>query len=284
MEINNRVVFLKLIDIFYEVILKCLREVQTTKDTCNLSLLTDASLSGFKFFQTAMTLNFLSKGTPLSTPSHTQEKKIDVVSIQALLRSQLEAFLTFHHMFFDTKCSSDEREYRYLRYKIESVVQILVLGNFASNPSREAIISNHDRKLYELKERITNNSFFKTLEGKEREELLKSIAEKKKSKNTRPRWREKAKSAGFSNSLGDYVYSFLSTSVHSEYISIANATLSDNDTDGIFYILNILVANMILELSSLFPDTKQIWQGQREVQDYIDLGRNSNITFSLGKE
>ena len=74
-----------------------------------------------KFIEHAVTILYLSRGTNQNLPSF-KFSFIDSASIDVLTRAALEAFLTFHYVFYAPQ-TKEEKDYRYWAYKAAGIAE-----------------------------------------------------------------------------------------------------------------------------------------------------------------
>lgn len=286
--ISNRVVFIKLADLLDSVVLWSLKESNRGGNAAQREIRACAAILAYSFLLRALSIRHLSKGTPKDLPSQKADSAatIDEPSLDTLLRAEIESFLTLHWIFVEPQ-SSTEKEYRFLIYKVQGINQVLKLPLSREDSESIRINEKHRVDLQTYRERIIGNEFFHQLSEKERQAVLDKIDSKKRIRWI-PTWRDIARRAGFSESLANFVYGVVSASAHSEFLALASA-IPWEDSESIekmerhtFYVLNIMVANMISGLSSLFPSAAHLWQAEKPVvQFWVDAGRQET-TFSVG--
>lgn len=196
---------------------------------------------------------------------------IDFASAKVLLRSQMEAFLMYHHIYVNPK-SESEKELRYNAWLYTSIIQrggnVTAEGNFA-----KAQKVKDNLTISELKKRIQQLPAFKNLSNKQQNSLLEK-GNGKLFKN----WDTIIKESGFSekHSLFQY-YWLLSAYAHSEGVSILQIKQSNRDSINDSAIADLfvsiqIVCCMILSIKKLFKAIEIQYNGlPQELQDTIEI-------------
>jgi hypothetical protein len=134
----------------------------------------------------------------------------------------LETYLLFYYIYADGS-DNDTTEYRFWSWLREGL-----LDRQRARPTSETGIAKLREEKEEIRiieDKISSNKCFKSLSGKQRKIYMTTGKWRYRS------WKELAKSAGFSDSLSERIYSFLSGYAHSESISVIQlATSPDYST------------------------------------------------------
>jgi hypothetical protein len=228
-----------------------------------------------KFIFQASTILHLSHGTVIQDlPSLNKLNFLDSTSIDVLTRVLLEAFLVFHYVFYapTTKEDKEDKDYRYWAYKVG------IAGRRKAAEKEE---------LDKIREMLKSNKVFQNLSVKQQKQTLKG-------EGRLPSWRMIAIDAGFSEMLTSEIYWFLSGSVHSSFLSVAQSVEiqtkgEQEDTISTSMItMNPVIANMIHEYCGLFPKAQEVLSKDREgsyiVDWWIQVNRNvDDITSKAQK-
>jgi hypothetical protein len=175
----------------------------------------------YKYLQHFLSVLHLSKGTTVKVMGD-QKIFYDMSSINVLIRAALETYLLFYYIYADGS-DNDTTEYRFWSWLREGL-----LDRQRARPTSETGIAKLREEKEEIRiieDKISSNKCFKSLSGKQRKIYMTTGKWRYRS------WKELAKSAGFSDSLSERIYSFLSGYAHSESISVIQlATSPDYST------------------------------------------------------
>ncbi len=163
-----------------------------------------------KFINHAVTVLYLAKGCILRLPSW-EFRLLDFASVNVLTRVLLEAFLTFHYVFY-TPTTKEEKNYRYWAYTAAGIAE---REKFPTKKYRQKQAAEKE-ELDELRERLKSNSVFQSLTDNHKKRILKG--EWRLSS-----WRKIAIDAGFSEMLASHMYRHLSGSAHSSSLSVVQS-------------------------------------------------------------
>jgi hypothetical protein len=170
----------------------------------------------YKYLQHFVSVLYLSKGTTVKAMG---EQKIfyDMSSINVLIRAALETYLLFHYIYADGS-DNDTIGYRFWSWLREG----LLLRQTVRPTSQETITKLKEEKeeIRKIEDKIRSNKWFKSLSEKQRKNYMTKGKWRDRS------WKQLAKSAGFSDSLSETIYSFLSGYAHSESISVIQLATS----------------------------------------------------------
>lgn len=184
----------------------------------------EADLLAQKFFLHCMSLEKLS--TPQLYQSSLMQRQfelLDPISVWALLRSQFEAYLAFHHLFV-TPTSDEERE---IRYKLWVVSGLKYRNRFPATIEAHIQQQERERKqIEELIEEIKQTPIYQGLLDEEKKKLKDIIKRKdwkvafKDSHAISLSWPQLGQRTEMNQSLFSEIYNYLSIHSHPTYISV----------------------------------------------------------------
>ena len=218
-----------------------------------------------KFIEHAVTILHLSHGTNLNLPSF-KFSFVDFASIDVLTRASLEAFLTFHYVFYVPQ-TKEEEDYRYWTYKAAAIVERqdfpTVTEEFEQNRAEDG------EEFTQLREKLKSNAVFQSLTEKQKKRILRGEWRLKS-------WREVAIDAGLSEMLASHVYRILSGRAHSSFLSVLQSVETQktkNQEEDIIIsmsIMNPVIANMVREYCGLFPKAQEVLSKDSEGSGIVD--------------
>jgi len=225
-----------------------------------------------KFVEHAVTILYLSRGTEQNLPSF-KFSFIDSASIDVLIRVALEAFLTFHYVFY-VPDTVEERNYRYWAYKAAGIVERQDFPALTEKFKQKRAADKE--QLDKLHQQLRSNPVFRSLTDKQQGRILKGEWRLKS-------WREIAIDAGFSKMIASDMYRLLSGCAHSSSLSVVQAVGAHIDREDEQVIsssmstMNIVIANMTKEYCRLFSKAQDILSkdlaGKNLVEEWIQRDR-----------
>lgn len=238
--------------------------------------LLDAHRLANKFIGHALTVLNLSRGYKVKElPSFQPVNFTDSWSIDVLTRAAMEAFLIFHYVFY-APTTIEEKDYRYLTYKVAGLAE---RQNLPESISEHKHQKTEEKKVLEkFRTTLESNAVFQSLTAKQQEKIFsgKGKWRWKPSCNKEVSWHDIAVHAGFSNMLASHMYSHLSGYAHSSHTSVLQVSqaLENKDVDMLvkpsMNTINILMANMIHEYCVLFPEAKVVLE-QSGASEFVDM-------------
>jgi len=231
-----------------------------------------------KFIGHALTVLHLSRGYRVEgLPSFQPANFTDSWSIDVLTRAAMEAFLIFHYVFY-APTTIEEREYRYLTYKVAGIAERQTY--LASIFEHEQQKAEEKKVLEELRAKLESNIIFQRLTPKQKTGLFegKELILWRWNPDVRRvlSWYDIGIDAGFSDMLASHMYGHLSGYAHSSHMSVLQVSqaLENKDVDMLvkpsMNTINILMANMIHEYCVLFPEAKVVLE-QSGASQFVDM-------------
>ena len=194
---------------------------------------------------------------------------IDFSSIFSLLRVQLETYSVFYHLFAD-KCPVEEKIIRFRLWELDSLKSIEKY-NKPNNDNIPSILNQNKENIEHCISIINSLDFFKNLEFKQQNWLIKYAnwkfsSESLKNKDKR-KWKlsinQMTMNTGLSKSLFSDWYSFTSIHIHSSYWSIIqNDTLKREEKITMEY---VAILQAVFVTSFLIKDFCKIYETARLV-------------------
>ena len=171
----------------------------------------------FKFCLHGLTLHNICSGLTLQSSYFEKElngaKVIDISSVKVVLRSQLETFLMYYHIYVNPK-SDDEKQLRYHAWIYSALLQrqnFPTTTEFGKQQKEKDLI-----EIENIKIEIQKLSSFSNLSVKQQKALLKTGSGKLFN-----HWAEILKETGFSDKHAfSTIYNYLSMYSHSEGVSV----------------------------------------------------------------
>ena len=207
----------------------------------------------------------------------------DSGSINVLGRAALESFLVFHYVFIEPR-SDDEKDFRYYLWLHASYIDRQNFPPISEEGKKQ--LNDEKKTIDTLKEKINNNSFFKQLNKKQKEGLLKKMEKGKdawrlqwqgQKRQWQPQsWSNIGVSAGLSEILAKHFYSFLCMYAHSGCQSaqqVGNAETAEIQKDlclATMKLIMIAMANMINAYCQMFEKSKDVLQKDEDAKKLID--------------
>jgi len=228
-----------------------------------------------KFINHALTVLYLSDGTKTNLPSFLFGLT-DFISIGVLTRVSLEAFLTFHYVFY-APTTKEEKDYRYWCYKAAGIAERQDAP--ASTEEYKQKQAEEKKELNRLRDKLEANAIFQNLTQGQGKQILKG-------KWKLPSWYNIAIDAGFSGILASDMYRLLSGFAHSSFLSVVQSVeiqknRKQQDTiSSSMVIMNIVIANMTKEYCGLFSKAQDVlskdYDGSYIVDWWIQVDRHLN--------
>ena len=236
-----------------------------------------------KFTNHALTVLYLSRGTNQDLPS-VLFSLADFASIDVLTRASLEAFLTFHYVFY-APATKEGKNYQYWAYKAAGIAERQNVPA-STEEFRQKLVADR-KELNELREKLKSNAVFQSLTDNQRKRILRGEWRLKS-------WREIAIDAGFSEILASDMYKYLSGSAHSSFLSVDQAVktqINKKEEEAIsssMGIMNAVIANMIREYCGLFSKAQDVLskdcEGGYIVDWWIQVDRGLNEFANIGQD
>ena len=254
-------------------------------DVTERERLLDAHRLANKFIGHALTVLHLSRGYKVKElPSFQPVNFTDSWSIDVLTRTAMEAFLTFHYVFY-APATKVEKDCRYWAYKAAGIAERKNAPASTEEYRQKQV--EEQKELDKLHKWLKSNTVFQSLTDKQKNRILGGEWRLKS-------WREIAIDARFSNMLASHIYSHLSGYAHSSHMSVLQVSqaLENKDMDMLVEpsidIMSILNANMIWEYCELFPKAQDVLRGSGAsnfVEVWIDIGRrlDENLDTATGR-
>lgn len=227
-----------------------------------------------KFIGHAASVLYLFRSTTLPDVKVTDRgiSFFDPGSINVLGRAALESFLVFHYVFVEPR-SDDEKDFRYYLWRYASYIDN---QKFPSRSEEGKKQLNDEKKIIDtLQNKIKNNSIFKQLDIKKKEELLRKM-EKGKEAWRLQSWTNIGVSAGLSEILAKQFYGHLCAYAHSGYKSaqqIGNAQTKETQKAlcvATMKLIMIAMANMIKAYCQMFEKSNDVLQKDEDAKKLID--------------
>lgn len=199
------------------------------------------------FFKQYNTILSLSKSTRyIYLPKYNY---IDIKSINILIRSAHELYLTYHHLFY-SKVFPDfegilEQEFKIINYKLSGEVankkSALLIKDFNGSYHlyEKSIVGIESRKK-NLLEKINKNDIYKSL-PKNIKNLIKS-GEWKINKEKKLSWTDLLENTPMSKKYGVFEYHSMSAYAHTTYSSLQLEAEHDHNIDGLLCHLYIVAS------------------------------------------
>lgn len=185
-----------------------------------------------------------------------KHKIVDRASSIVILRSQLEAFLMYRHLYVNTK-NDDEREFRYLAWIYASLKMRQKYPENTSVGKRKR--AEEKIEIEKIQERIQGLNSFDELSDKQKIAIFKEGSSK-----LFKHWSTILVESGYSeNHIFSIEYKYWSTYAHSEGLSImqlhdSTFRKNENDTSVIsdIHSSKLLISSMIIFLCNSFEEVK----------------------------
>lgn len=245
----------------------------------NERLLIARSLTN-KFIEHAVTILHLSHGISLKLPSF-KFSFIDSASIDVLARATLEAFLTFHYVFY-APITKEEKDYRCWCYQAAGIVERRDFPALTEEFKQKLVADKE--QLDKLHRQLKANAVFQGLTEKQKKRISKGEWRLKS-------WREIATDAGFSKMIASNIYRSLSGRAHSSSLSVVQtmethiSRRDEQDISSSMGIMDAVIANMVREYCGLFSKARDVLSKDSEGSGSVDwwirvgsgLGEFTNI-------
>jgi hypothetical protein len=232
-----------------------------------------------KFYDHAFFVFYIStKRSILNLPLCGQICISGLCSIDVLTRAAMEAFLTFHHVFFAPK-QVEDKNYRYWAYILAGHLERQKHTSLSLREYMEPdLLSQYEKTMAadkdlitDLKERLESNGVFQGLSRSQKKQILRGNWRSESS------WKDIAYDAHFCQMLAEQVYSFLSGYAHSSSISVLQIKAAYKHraenilTAPSINVINMMAANMISEYCELFPKSKEAFKKHPEEVELVDF-------------
>jgi hypothetical protein len=168
-------------------------------------------------------------------------------SIDVLVRASIEAFLTFHYVFYSPK-NDEEKNYKYWAYRLAGHMErknIPILS-----PEYKQKIDEDNNAIIDFSTKLASNSSFNSLASRQRNRTLKGGWRLLN-------WKDIALDANLSKMIAHY-YGHLCGFAHSSSLSVLQIAQAHQKHEQkllitpSIYSTNIVIANFINEYCSLF--------------------------------
>jgi len=261
----------------------------SVNDSFKYKRLEDAHLLTYKFFCHALTVLYLSKGTKQELQSLKWDV-VDFASVDVLTRAAFEAFLVFHHVFYEPT-QTEEKDYRYLAFKAEGILNKQYITKLIGTKKENNELMKEKR---EIEKYLLENEIFRNFKDARRKDVFKGSGMWRWEHNRHLSWRDIGVAAGLSKFLADYVYHHLCATAHSSSIGVYQTvpTLDKREEKHIYSgtaaIMNIVIANLIKEYCGLFSKSQEILYKNTEVSDmvkqWIQRGQTLDKLMGIGND
>ncbi|MCX8126337.1 MAG: DUF5677 domain-containing protein [Dehalococcoidia bacterium] len=209
-------------------------------------------LANLVFEHLAVSLSLTTNAlTPPLPPNSSKITIYATGSARVVTRAALEAYLMFNYLFVSPK-SADEREFRYLAYKITGLIERQSIP--AVDPNNKKKLQYESELIKELTARLQSNNTFKGMKENEQRRIIKG--------NWRPpSWKTLIEEANLPP-LVKMMYDHLCIYAHSKYTSVIQlATAYEKGehqllNNPMFSLFNIITARMIDDYCKVFPRTR----------------------------
>ena len=165
----------------------------------------------------------------------------------------IENFLVFFYVFSEPE-NDEEKDFRYLVYWISGLIE---RRNYPiESPQGKLILASEKKVIDKIIKRLEKNSYFRNLDKKQKERILKRGEWRFKS------WTDIALSAGLNESNSKAFYKFLCGYAHSGNLSLQQIHQSVSKAkkvklfEATVSLLKIAFANLILSYCNYFPKAK----------------------------
>ena len=238
----------------------------------------DAELLGQKITCHALTCFYLCDGTKPEIDGITRPINfIDFMSIDSMVRSALESYLTFFHIFVDTSIKEDERFFRYNLWRAASLSQRQRLSPLGQ--ASKATLESEKIELAKSLEEIKQSPFFTgdSVSGKARNRIQNN-----KFFDWKPNrgWFGIASNASMSERFFDDVYNNLSSISHSDAVILGH--LQTDDHQGVQHhmagiavlFLSMILSLFVLDYVDLFPKGKEKLEGKGDLKAILLINKH----------
>jgi len=186
--------------------------------------------------------------------------------------------LTLFEVFFEPK-TEDELSFRHAHWQLSGFK--IREGLVPSDPVPQDQVYRSQQEIEEMRTRIKSTKVYASLTPKQQKQVLKG--------NKLPRSRaDRAKAAGFSADFYNIVYAYESGYVHADGLSGAQIMQAGTKTEQLQYIdrsmclVMIVLAKMILDYASKFPETKEVCDANpdtyRRAQMYSETAKHIKVS------
>jgi hypothetical protein len=259
--------YLNILDLLYRI-------VEASKEKANKDEdLSKAQSLVRKFFCHCASVFYLARGTNIADFPSVKIEFPDGASVNVLARAAIESFLTFHYIF-DTRAPEKEREFRLHSWLLGGLVE--TQGFPSQLPEGKRRLERERKLILGHVAVLKDNEAFSNLTNKQQDKILagqwRTLS-----------WREIARDAGLSDLHAKHFYAHLCGYAHSgsrSTLFIDRANTRDRQRglfDVTLDVMKIAMSFFIFEYSSLFPDSKEELEKNRQAKDsadsWLDVGR-----------
>lgn len=234
--------------------------------------LVDAEGLSQKFFQHAVSLFYLSRGTFIP---EIPAQFWDPGSVNVLARVALETFLIFHHIFI-AQASKDEKDFRYWAWSLSGLLDRQQYK--PQTPEGVSKLAQEKAEIDNLRTKFQGNAHFNSLTNNQRRNVLQKGIWRSHS------WSRIGLEAGLSRTYAELFYRYLSGYAHASSLSTwqtHQATTAQVQQDLIAATLDfvmIAMTFMIRSYAGLFPQAKDVIPEAEKrhniLQIWTDIGSN----------
>jgi hypothetical protein len=267
------------LDTEYSVLMELLFHVVDSragqKITDETRWLYETEVLAVKLFNHLATIRHLWNGTSLPMIDGRPRQFTDHASVSVLIRAAFETYLTYYHIYGDTKSSADTRK---LRHDVWQLRGLLDRQGFRIISKEKAPILAQEKELIAgIISGIQANPVFKSLGAKQQAKA------KKGDWRLNQRWSDLAEKAGFHRQVFEDVYTYLCAYAHSGGLSALQIgkAISQEDQRRLTvhskYYGILLMSHFIMSYTELFPDTKSLLDINA---DAAELARRRALTWN----
>ena len=220
-------------------------------------------------------LSILPKDDPRKLYGTENFKVVDLSSVASITRNIIEASNTLFYLFAE-KVENSERQFRFFLFGLHGWLRQKELVEFVGGSNQVEMLAHISKQIDIFKAKIEANSFFinlneeeikKTQKGQRSKSVFRKNADKKV-ENVKDSMflthREIAEIRGFSPSLFDAIYRFLSNQTHPFLMGTSLVGPSIALDEKSFLLLLLTIKNAALYLGLTMIDTTMVFQWARE--------------------
>jgi len=194
-------------------------------------------------------------------------------SIEILTRAAIEAFLTFHYIFY-SPVNDEERDYKYWAYRLAGHSERKNMPIIS--PESKQKFAEDNKAIMDFSAKLASNSYFNCLTSRQRKKILKGDWRL-------PSWKDIALDANLSKMIALY-YGHLCGSAHSSSLSVLQMAQAHQKQEQhvlivpSIYTVNIVCSNFIKEYCTIFPKCRILLDNDdnKLIAFWIHLGKASN--------
>jgi hypothetical protein len=192
-------------------------------------------------------------------------------SIDILARASIEAFLTFHYIFYSPK-NDEEKNYKYWAYRLAGHAERKDLPILS--PEYAQKVGEDNKAVIDFSTKLASNSSFNSLTVRQRRKILKG-------EWRLLGWKAIALDANLSKMIARY-YGHLCGFAHSSSLSVLQMAQAHQKHEQqllirpSIYAVNIVISNFITEYCSIFPQCQPIlgYDDSELINSWIFLGKS----------